>query len=178
MIQAFNGKRPVIASTAFVHESAVIIGDVQVDEGSSVWPNAVLRADLSFIRIGRGSHIEDCCVLHGTPLEVGDNVLIGHGAVVHCRRIGSHVVIGNNATVLDDVEIGDYCLVAAGAVVTPGIIVPPRSLVMGVPGQVTPLSSKQIATLESWLDPNGAYPQLVRQYLAQGLGIRPPQGES
>lgn len=173
MIQAFNGKGPIIAPTAFVHESAVIIGDVEIGEGSSVWPNAVLRADLSWIRIGKSAHIEDCSVLHGEPLEIGDNVIIGHGVVLHGRRVGSHVLIGNNATVLDDVEIGDYCIAAAGTVVTGGTKVPPRSLVMGVPGKITPLTPKLMATLEWLLDPNGAYPRLIKQYLSQGIGVPP-----
>jgi len=176
MIQAFNGKRPVIASTAFVHETAVIIGDVHIGEASSVWPNAVLRADFAAIRIGNRTHIEDCSVIHGLPSEIGDDVTIGHSVVIHCSRIGSHILIGNNATILDDAEIGDYCMIAAGAVVTSGTKVPPRSLVMGIPGKISPLTPEQMQTLEWWLDPDGPYPRMMRQYLAQGIGVPPQQG--
>lgn len=174
MIQEFDGKRPVIHPTAFVHETAVIIGDVHIGEGSSVWPNAVIRADFAPIRIGRRTHIEDCTVVHtGTPLEIGDNVTMGHGVVLHGRRVGSNVLIGNNATVLDDAEIGDFCIVAAGAVVTPRTVVPPRSMVMGVPGQITPLTEAQVARLGRRGDPDGGYAAKIRQYREQGIGLPP-----
>jgi carbonic anhydrase/acetyltransferase-like protein (isoleucine patch superfamily) len=177
MIQEFDGKRPVIHPTVFVHETAVIIGDVAIGEGSSVWPNAVIRADFAPIRIGRNTHIEDCSVVHtGSPLEIGDNVTLGHGVVAHCRRIGSNVLIGNNATVLDDAEIGDFCIVAAGAVVTPRTVVPPYSMVMGVPGQITPLTEEQAARLRRRGNSDGGYAAKIRRYREQGIGVPPLEG--
>jgi carbonic anhydrase/acetyltransferase-like protein (isoleucine patch superfamily) len=120
-------------------ESALIVGDVTIGEDSSVWSNAVIRGDDSYIRIGRNTNIQDMCIIHtehNIPVEIGDNVTIGHSAVVHCRRIASNCIIGMGAMLLDNAEIGEYCMVAAGAVVTEGQIIPPKSLVMGVPGKV------------------------------------------
>lgn len=123
----------------YIMESAEIVGDVTIGEDSSVWSHAVIRGDDSTIRIGKNSNIQDMCVIHtehDIPVEIGDNVTIGHSAIVHCRRIGSNCIIGMGAMLLDNAEIGEYCIVAAGAVVTEGQIVPPNSLVMGVPGKV------------------------------------------
>jgi carbonic anhydrase/acetyltransferase-like protein (isoleucine patch superfamily) len=172
MLQALSGKQPVIDPSAFIHPTAVLIGDVQIGANSSVWPNAAIRADFGPIIIGRHSHIEDCCVVHsGQPLEIGDNVIVGHGAVVHCGRVGSNVLVGNNSTLLDDAEVGDFCIVGAGAVLTPRMKVPPHSFVTGIPAQISPLSEKQMAMLKDWLDPAGAYTQKLKEYVEQGLGL-------
>ena len=123
----------------YIMESAEIVGDVKIGEHSSVWSQAVIRGDGSPIRIGKNTNIQDMCVIHtdlGKPLEIGDNVTIGHGAVVHCRRVGSNCVIGMGAMLLDNVEIGDYSVIAAGTVVTENKKIPPRSLVMGIPGKI------------------------------------------
>ncbi|MFC2059124.1 gamma carbonic anhydrase family protein [Chloroflexota bacterium] len=89
------------------------------------------------LRIGSFTDVEDGCVVHaGDPMEIGDNVLIGHGAVVHGRRIGNRVLIGMNATVLEHAEVGDDCVIAAGAVVTEGMVIPPGSFVAGVPAKI------------------------------------------
>ena len=99
MIKAFDGKTPQIAPTAFVSEAAYIIGDVEIGENSSIWPGAVIRGDFTSIKVGHNSQIEDNCVVHaGSPLVIGDNVHIGHGAVIHCSRIGNNVLIGSKAT--------------------------------------------------------------------------------
>ena len=127
------------ANGVYIMESAEIIGDVTIGEDSSVWNNAVIRGDGSYIRIGKNSNVQDMCVIHtdyDIPVEIGDNVTIGHGAIVHCRRLGSNCIIGMGAMLLDNAEIGEYCIVAAGAVVTEGQIIPPKSLVMGIPGKV------------------------------------------
>ncbi len=124
---------------AYIMESAEIIGEVTIGEDSSVWSNAVIRGDGSPIKVGKNSNIQDMCVMHtdpGRPLEVGDNVTIGHGAVLHCRRVGSNCVIGMGAMLLDNAEIGEYSVVAAGTVVTENKKIPSRSLVMGVPGKI------------------------------------------
>jgi len=106
MIRSFNGKTPKIADTAFVSEFAYVVGDVEIGEKSGVWPGAVVRGDFGSIRIGQNSHIEDNAVLHAwKSLIIGDNVTVGHSAVVHCLRIGDNVLVGNNATVLDDTEM-------------------------------------------------------------------------
>ena len=123
----------------YIMESAEIIGEVTIGEHSSVWSKAVIRADDAPIKIGKNTNIQDMCVIHtdpGRPLEIGDNVTIGHGAMLHCRRIGSNCVIGMGAMLLDSVEIGEYSIIAAGTVVTENKKIPPRSLVMGIPGKI------------------------------------------
>lgn len=137
MIRAFNGKTPKIADTAFVSEWAYVVGDVEIGENSAVWPGAVIRGDLGPIRIGRNCQIEDNAVVHGgKTLRIGDNVTIGHSAVIHCLKIGDSVLVGNNATVLDDAEIGDYCIIGANSMVRPDQKIPSRSFVVGVPAAI------------------------------------------
>jgi carbonic anhydrase/acetyltransferase-like protein (isoleucine patch superfamily) len=149
MIRSFNGNTPKIAETAFVSEAAYIIGDVEIGENSSVWPGAVIRGDFGRIKIGKNTAVEDNCVIHsGSPeidlseLLIGDNVHIGHGAVVNCRKIGDHVLIGMNATILHDAEIGNFCIIGASCLVSQEMKIPDRSFVVGVPakikGEVTP----------------------------------------
>ena len=138
MIRTLFGKTPKVPDSAFVAQSAEVIGDVELGEESTIWPGAVLRADEGPIRLGKRSHVQDNSVIHSGSegLTIGDQVNIGHSVVLHCLSIGSHVLIGNNATVLDDVEIGDYCVVAAGAVVVPRTKVPDYSFVLGVPAEI------------------------------------------
>ncbi len=144
----FEDKQPVIHETAWVHPLACVVGDVHLGESVSVWPCAVIRGDEGHIVVGRDSNIQDCAVLHTDDLlEVGENVTIGHGAVVHGRKVGNNVVIGINSTVLEFAEIGDNCIVAANALVPPNMKVPANSLVMGVPGQVRPLADKHLKDL-------------------------------
>ena len=143
MIRSFNGKYPKIHPTAFISEACYIVGNVGIGENFSVWPGAVIRGDLGCITIGKNSVIQDTCVIHADDfLDIGDNVLVTHGAVIHGRRVGNNVLIGINAAILEGAQIGDYCLVGAGAVVRGGETIPDRSLVIGVPGQVKPLSQK------------------------------------
>jgi carbonic anhydrase/acetyltransferase-like protein (isoleucine patch superfamily) len=170
MIQGFEGKMPRIADSAFIHEGSYIIGDVEIGENSNVWPCAVIRGDFGKITIGDNVAIEDNCVIHsGTPnidsnpdLEIGDNVSIGHGAVINCRKIGSHVLIGINATILHDVEIGDFCIIGAGAMVSQGMKIPERSFVAGVPAKIKgKVTDKQIWWVEE--APKG-YVKLAERY--------------
>jgi carbonic anhydrase/acetyltransferase-like protein (isoleucine patch superfamily) len=142
MIRAFGGKTPKIAQAAFISEAAYVVGDVEIGEYSSVWPGAVIRGDYAAVTIGRYVHLEDNCVVHcGADLILGSYIIVGHGAVVHCERIGDNVLVGSNATLLDRAQIGDGCIIGAGSLVTPDTIIPPRSFVIGSPavvrGQVT-----------------------------------------
>ncbi len=174
MIQAFRGKHPKIDPSCYIAETCHIIGDVEIGPESSVWPGAAVRADFGAIRIGSNTHVEDNCVLHGggaEGMEIGDNVTIGHAAVVHCRRVGNNCLIANNSTVLDDAEIGDFSIVAAGAVVTPRTKVPPYSIVMGVPGDVQPLSDEQRQRLLARRGGRGGYRDIIREYKAAGYGV-------
>jgi carbonic anhydrase/acetyltransferase-like protein (isoleucine patch superfamily) len=138
MIRALGNKVPKIAESAFVSEAAYIIGDVEIGEKCAAFPGAVVRGDFGPIRIGSYVLIEDNVVIHGAPsgLDIGDGVTLGHGAVINSRRIGSKVLIGMNATILHDSEIGDHCIIAAGSVVGQGMKVPDGSFVAGVPGRI------------------------------------------
>jgi len=137
MIYTFDGKTPRVAESAYINKTAYVVGDVVIGEESSVWPGAVIRADVSSIRIGSRCHIQDNCVLHAeSPMVIGDNVLLAHCVVMHGLRIGNNSLIGNNATVLDNVEIGNFCLIGAGAMVPEGMKIPDYSLVAGVPAKI------------------------------------------
>lgn len=145
MIRSLGNKVPRIAKSAFVSEGAYIIGDVEIGEGCAAFPGAVVRGDFGLIRIGSNVMIEDNVVVHGAPsgLDIGDGVTLGHGAVINSRRIGSKVLIGMNATILHDSEIGDNCIIAAGAVVGQGMKVPDGSFVAGVPGRIVGKATKE-----------------------------------
>ena len=170
MIRSFEGHTPRIAATAWIAETAYVIGDVEIGEGSSVWPSAVVRGDFASIRIGANCHIEDGAVVHcGEPMVVGDNVTAGHGVVLHGRTLGDNVLLGNNSTILDGAEIGSFCIIAAGALVPPRAVVPDRSMVRGVPGTVEPLDERRIARLETRGRSDRGYADMVRRYRAEGL---------
>ncbi|WP_445474554.1 gamma carbonic anhydrase family protein [Methanococcoides methylutens] len=139
MLLKFKDKEPIAAETAFIADSAEIIGDVTVGEDSSIWFNAVIRGDMDKIIIGKRTSIQDNSVIHtdpSTPTDIGDDVTVGHGAVLHSCRIGNNVLIGMNSTVLDGVEIGGNSIVGANALVPPGKKFPPNSVITGVPGKI------------------------------------------
>ena len=128
------------AQAAFVSPQAVLTGNVSLGVDSSVWHNATLRGDISPIGVGARSNIQDGAVLHvaeGLPCVVGDDVTVGHGAIVHGCVVGDRCLIGMGAILLNGAEIGDECIVGAGALVTEGKKIPPRSLVLGNPGKIT-----------------------------------------
>ena len=119
--------------------SATIVGDVHIGKDSGIWYGAVLRGDDAKITLGQRVNVQDLCMIHadpGKPLEIGNDVTIGHGAIVHCLKVGSNTLIGMGAVLLEDVIVGDHCLIAAGAVVPPGTNIPDGSLVVGVPGKI------------------------------------------
>ncbi len=140
MIYSIEGKSPVIDEKAgFIASEAAVIGEAFLAEGVSVWFNAVIRADIASIRIGKNSNVQDCAVIHvdrGVPTVVGEGVTIGHGAVVHGCTVGDNCLIGMNAVVLSGAEIGNDCLIAAGSLVPQGMKIPDRSLVVGSPARV------------------------------------------
>jgi carbonic anhydrase/acetyltransferase-like protein (isoleucine patch superfamily) len=151
MVRGLQGKNPRIAETAFISEAAYVVGEVEIGDFSTVWPGAVIRGDYARIVIGRYSNIEDNSVLHGgAPLTIGNEVIVGHGAVVHCRKAGNNVLIGSHATILDGAEIGDFCIV------------------MGVPAEVKGrISERQ----EEELKVGGRlYAEFAQRYKLEGLG--------
>ncbi|EHP86468.1 gamma carbonic anhydrase family protein [Methanotorris formicicus] len=136
----------------WIAKNATIVGDVELEEDVSIWYNAVLRGDLDKIIVGRGSNVQDNCVIHVSknyPTIIGKYVSIGHGAVVHGCRIGNNVLVGMNATILNGAKIGDNCIIGANALVTQNKEIPPNSLVLGVPGKVVrELSEEEIKSIK------------------------------
>ncbi len=153
MILSYRGRTPELHESVFTAEGAQVIGDVTIGKDSSVWFNAVIRGDVNFIRIGERTNVQDNTVIHVTfekfPTFVDSDVTIGHSAVVHGCTIESCCLIGMGAILLDDCRIGDHSLVAAGALVREGFVVPPKSLVAGMPAKVVrELDQDEIARLE------------------------------
>jgi carbonic anhydrase/acetyltransferase-like protein (isoleucine patch superfamily) len=162
VIRAYRGASPRLHPSAFVDESAQVIGDVTIGEESSVWMCAVVRGDVHWIRIGRRSNIQDGCVVHvmtGThPAAIGDRVTVGHGALVHGCTIEDQCLIGMGAILLNGVHVGTGSIVAAGTLLVEGTRVPPRSLVMGSPGKVKRLLTQaEVADIQSYADRYAEY---------------------
>ena len=140
MIRPYQGTLPTIPASCYVDLSAQVIGDVVLGEHSSIWMNAVVRGDVNSIRIGANSNVQDCAVLHGMrhvyPVIIGDWVTIGHNATVHGCVLEDACLIGIGSTILNDCRIGEGSILAAGAVLPEHTVIPPNSLVAGVPGKV------------------------------------------
>ncbi len=140
MIRSYQGKVPLIGEGCYIDVSAQVIGDVELGPQASVWMNAVVRGDVNSIRIGAKSNVQDCAVLHGMrykyPVIVGEMVTIGHNATVHGCVIEDAVLVGIGAAILNNARIGEGSIIAAGAVIPEQTVVPPNSLVAGVPGKV------------------------------------------
>jgi carbonic anhydrase/acetyltransferase-like protein (isoleucine patch superfamily) len=155
MIRSFRGVQPKIPSSAYVDESAQVIGDVELGEQSSVWCNAVLRGDMYYIRIGNRTNVQDNSVIHtrtgSHPTILEDEVTVGHSVTLHGCYVEQGSLIGIGSILLDDVRVGTQSLVAAGSLISPGTIIPPRSLVMGIPARVKrPLTEEEVAGLDSF----------------------------
>ena len=150
-IYELDGLTPQIADSAWVADSAQVMGDVELAQESSVWFGAVLRGDTAPIRIGQRSNIQDGSVLHadvGTPLTLGNDVTVGHMVMLHGCTVGDGSLIGIGAIVLNGAKIGKYCLVGAGSLVTEGKEFPDGSMIMGSPAKVVrPLTPEQIQGL-------------------------------
>ena len=152
MIRSYRGIHPKLHPSVYIGPGAVVIGDVEIGEESSVWCNAVIRGDVNVIRIGARTNIQDVSVLHVTrdtaSLTVGDDVTVGHRAILHGCTIKSRCLIGMGAIIMDGAVINEDSIVGAGALVTEGTIIPPRSLALGVPAAVRrPLTVEEIAFL-------------------------------
>ncbi len=138
MILSYTGRMPRIAPTAYIADTADVIGDVEIGENSSVWFTTVLRGDIEPIRVGANSNIQDGSVLHtmmGMPTAVGDWVTVGHRAVLHGCTVESHCLIGMGAIVLNNARVGEGSIIAAGALVLENTVVPPHCLYLGVPAR-------------------------------------------
>ena len=168
MIRAFQDKVPQIDATAFVEDSAQIIGDVWIGPHSSVWFNTTIRGDVYHIRIGSCSNVQDNSVLHVTrgtfPTILEDYVTVGHSVTLHGCHIRSNNLIGIGSVILDDVLIEENCIIGAGAVVTPGTKVPPRSLMMGVPAKrVRDLTDQEVARIRHHADNYLEYKEIYKK---------------
>ena len=148
MTRDYKGVWPKIDKDAFEAETAAVIGDVEIGKDCSIWDGAVLRGDESPIRIGEKTNVQDNCVLHCddySPMVIGENVTIGHGAIVHGATIGDNVLIGMGAIILNGAKIGDNAVIGAGAVVKENADIPAGSLAVGVPAKVVrTLTEEQI----------------------------------
>jgi len=166
----FSGKSPRLGQRVFVASTATVVGDVELGDDVSVWYGAVLRADLLAIRIGARSNVQDNAVVHvdepDFPVTVGEDVTIGHGALLHGCRVERGALVGMHATVLNGAVVGEEAIVAAGAVVPPGMTVPPRMLVAGVPARVVrEVSGEELEHLRRGVR---GYLGLKSRYLAAG----------
>ena len=151
-VYSLNDVTPQIADETWVAESASVIGNVIMHEGSSVWFGAVVRGDNEPILIGKRSNVQDGSVLHsdpGSPLNIGEGVTLGHQVMVHGCTIGDNTLIGIGATILNGAKIGKNCIIGAHALITEGKVIPDGSMVMGAPGKVVKqLTPPQIAMLQ------------------------------
>lgn len=140
MIQPFEGKTPIIASDVFVAPGAVVIGDVEIGAGSSIWFNSIVRGDVYYIRIGERCNIQDLSMVHVTggrhETILGNDVTVGHRVVLHGCHVADHCLIGMGAVVMDRAVIGEYSMIGAGALVTEGTVIPPGTLAVGFPARV------------------------------------------
>jgi carbonic anhydrase/acetyltransferase-like protein (isoleucine patch superfamily) len=165
--------KPKVHPSVFIADGARIYGEVEIRRGASIWFNAVIRGDEGRIVIGENTNIQDNCVIHSdqdTAVEIGDNVTIGHGAVIRGCRIGNRCMIGMHATIMNNADIGEESIVGTQAMVAYHKKFPPRSLILGIPAKlVRMLSDEDLAVGEKAVT---IYRDLVRKYqnkLVQGL---------
>jgi carbonic anhydrase/acetyltransferase-like protein (isoleucine patch superfamily) len=172
MIRPFKGIHPKIAPTAFVYETAQVIGDVHIGEHSSIWPGVVLRGDMHYIRIGSYTNIQDNSVVHVTqglfPTVVGDYVTVGHSVILHGCTVKDRCLIGMGSIILDNAVVEEGALVAAGSLVTMNQVVPARTLVAGTPAKVKrELTDEELKQMEEgWKH----YLELKEIYLKESSG--------
>ena len=167
MLRAFKGQSPRVDATAYVDESAQVIGDVHIGAESSVWMNVVIRGDVNAIRIGKRTNIQDLTLLHGMrgthATVIGDDVTVGHTAIIHGATIEDRVLVGMGAVLLNGVHVAHDCVIAAGTLLTEGTGIPTRSLVMGRPGKVKrALTDEEVAEIRWYAD---AYVNYRKDYL-------------
>ena len=169
MLKTYRGIIPTIAPSAFIEDTAVVIGDVVIGSESSVWFHAVIRGDVHFIRIGHRTNIQDLCLLHVThdthPLTLGDDITVGHHAVLHGCTVHDRVLIGMGAIIMDEVVIEEDCIIGAGALITERVHIPPKSLVMGSPAKVKRMLTD---TEVQWIKESAAnYIRYAEQYVEE-----------
>ncbi|WP_292390325.1 gamma carbonic anhydrase family protein [Methanosarcina sp. UBA5] len=173
MIMNFKGKSPKISETVFIADSADVIGDIEIGDFSSVWFNAVLRGDRNKIKIGSRTSIQDNVVIHVNPengVQIGNDVSVGHGAVLHGCRIENNVLIGMNSTILNGAEIGRNSIVGANALIPEGKKFSENSLIIGVPGKVKREIEK--SEIKAIAENAVEYVEFVREYREEMRNIQ------
>jgi carbonic anhydrase/acetyltransferase-like protein (isoleucine patch superfamily) len=153
-ILPYDGKAPRLAASAFLAEGSVVVGDVEIGDASSLWFGTIVRGDVNHVRIGARTNVQDMSVVHVTsrthPTVIGDDVTVGHRAVLHGCTIRDRCLVGIGAIVLDGAVVGPDAMVGAGALVPPGMVVPPGALVIGAPAKVKrPLTADELAFLRT-----------------------------
>jgi carbonic anhydrase/acetyltransferase-like protein (isoleucine patch superfamily) len=174
VIRKFKGISPAVDQSAYVDESAQVIGDVEIGAESSVWMNVVIRGDVNHIRIGKRTNIQDLTLLHGMTgthaTVLGDEVTVGHAAIIHGATIQDRVLVGMGAVLLNGVHVEADCVIAAGTLLTEGTRVGARSLVMGRPGKVRrTLTDDEVSEIRWYAD---AYVKYRLEYLAEGRRLK------
>ena len=168
--------KPDIHPTAFVAPGAVVLGNVTLGEESSVWYNCVLRGDVHYIRVGKRTNIQDLSLVHGMidryPVVIGDDVTVGHSAIVHGCVVEDRCLIGMGAKILNGVVVGESSIVAAGSVVREGTVIPARSLVAGIPARIKKtLSDDEVAGMQLYVDNYLHYSRTYKRLLEEGFKL-------
>jgi len=171
MLHEYKRKQRRLGERVFIAEGAQIIGDVVIGDHSSIWYNCVIRGDVDVVRIGRHTNIQDGSLGHvmrnECPLILRDYVTVGHGVMLHGCTVESHCLIGMRATLLNHVVVGEYSIIGAGALITEGTTIPPRSLVMGLPAKVKrQLTDEEVASIDEYAR---RYYEYKETYLGMGL---------
>ncbi len=168
MIRSFKGVTPKVHPTAFVSEAAYVVGDVEIGENASVWPGAVIRGDMGKIVIGKNSNVQDNSVIHADRgARIGDGVTLGHSVMCHARMVGDNCLLGNGCVVNDGAEVGEYSIIASGAVVLEKVKVPAGSLMVGTPAKVIGPTTERHR--EMITGTARGYVERGRTYKAEGL---------
>lgn len=174
-VRGFAGSSPRLGPGVYLAETAVVVGDVELAEDASVWFGSVLRGDVGSIRVGARSNIQDLAMVHMTyglsSAVIGEDVTVGHSAIIHGARVGNGALIGMGAILLDNAEVGDEALVAAGALLPVGFRVPPRTLAMGHPAKIVRELSSEEAGQGRLLAVR--YVQLARAHVASMSSLAP-----
>ena len=170
MIYKFKDFTPKISNGCFIAPSADIVGNVEIDSGSSVWFNATIRADSNKVKIGKNVSIQDNCVVHTDndhPTEISDNVVVGHKALVHGAKVGTNTIIGMGAILLSGSTVGNNCIIGAGSVVTEGTIIPDNSIAVGIPAKVVrQVTEEHVERIRKNVE---EYAELNEQYLKENF---------
>ncbi|MGI6066493.1 MAG: gamma carbonic anhydrase family protein [Bacillota bacterium] len=168
----FEGNEPEIKEACFIADDADVIGKVYLGKDSNVWFHSTIRGDIDSITIGEKTNIQDNCVIHvdaGSPVKVGNLVTVGHGVILHGCTVGDKCIIGMGSIIMNGAVIGDECIIGAGALIPEGKIIPPRSMVMGVPGKIV----KQVTEEQAKGLTHGA-----EHYVKLGYEYRRKQGQA